>query len=71
MTNGRFEGFDPDKRIEVKFEEMEWLVLDELMEKAAALDSEVKLAQTSKESKNFGKRETRVRRGETKMKDPW
>ena len=71
LTNERFEGFDPGERINIKFEDMEWLVLNDLMNKASELDKEVKLAKTPKENKSLGSKETKVKKGETKWKDPW
>ena len=53
------------------FKDLKWLVLDELMAKAGELDSEVKLAKTSKEVKGFSEKDAKVKRGETKWKDPW
>ena len=71
LTNGIFDGFSGSKRIQVDFKDLKWLVLDELMAKAGELDSEVKLAKTSKEVKDFSGKDTKVKRGETKWKDPW
>ena len=71
LTNELFDGFDESKRIKVNFSDLEWIVMDELMEKAAELDSEVKLAKTSKEAKSFGGKDTKAKKGETKWKDPW
>ena len=71
LTNEIFEGFDESKRIKVRFEDLEWLVMDELMAKAGELDSEVKLAKTSKEVKSSGSKDTKAKKGETKWKDPW
>ena len=71
LTNGIFDGFTESKRIKVDFKDLKWLVLDELMAKAGELDSEVKLAKTSKEVKGFSEKDAKVKRGETKWKDPW
>ena len=71
LTNGIFDGFSGSKRIQVDFKDLKWLVLDELMAKAGELDSEVKLAKTSKEVIDFSGKDTKVKRGETKWKDPW
>ena len=71
LTNERFEGFKTENRIEKKFEELEWLVMGELMQKASELDAEVKFAKTSKESKSTGSGPAKVKKGETKWKDPW
>ena len=56
LTNGIFDGFTES---------------DELMAKAGELDSEVKLAKTSKEVKGSSEKDAKVKRGETKWKDPW
>ena len=71
LTNELFEGFDESKRIKVNFEDLEWIVLDEPMAKASELDSEVKLAKTSKDAKGLGDKQAKVKKGETKWKDPW
>eukprot|EP00435_Cladocopium_sp_Y103_P008053 s2362_g2.t1 len=51
LTNKGFEGFDTEKRIMKKFEDVEFMVLVELMEKAGQLDAEIKLAKSPKEAK--------------------
>ena len=71
LTNCIFDGFSESKRIKVKFEDLKWIVLDELMAKAGDLDSEVKLAKTSKGGKASARKMLNVKRGETKWKDPW
>lgn len=57
----------------MKFEDVKFLVLDELMEKAGEMDQEMRLARTSKEAK--GDRPTKDtlkrKRGQTKWEDPW
>ena len=71
LTNGIFDGFTETERIKVDFKDLKWLVLDEFMAKAGELDSEVKLAKTSKEVKGSSEKDAKVKRGETKWKDPW
>lgn len=73
LTNSIFEGFCQEKRIEVKFENMEFVVLGKLMKKAAELDEEVKLAKTSREAKSDRPQTTegKKKRGQTKWEDPW
>eukprot|EP00435_Cladocopium_sp_Y103_P061932 s382_g23.t1 len=51
LTNKEFGGFDMEKRIQKNFEDVKFMVLDELMEKAGQLDAEIKLAKSSKEAK--------------------
>eukprot|EP00438_Fugacium_kawagutii_P036576 Skav211973 [mRNA] locus=scaffold1330:10293:11657:+ [translate_table: standard] len=70
LTNDRFSDFDPAKRITVNFDELKFIVLRELMEKASELDTEIALAKTSKEAKGDAP-SIKKRRGETKWKDPW
>eukprot|EP00435_Cladocopium_sp_Y103_P022226 s207_g5.t1 len=70
LTNGRFEGFSKEKRLDMDFEKLEFIVLHEFINKAGELDEEIKLIKTSREGKQDktgGKR----KRGETKWKDPW
>lgn len=73
LTNDEFAGFSPELRINKKFEDIEFLVLNDLMKKAGELDQELKMAKTSREAK--GDRPMRAdlkrKRGETKWKDPW
>ena len=78
LTNQRFEEFSEDKRIEVDFEKLEFVLLGDLMQKAGELDSELKLHRTSKEAKQASREEEKARegqvkrkRGEMKWKDPW
>ena len=71
LTNGRYEGFDTNKRVEVEFENLDFIILKELIECAGELDEEVRLAKTSKESKEAKMKEPKRRKGETKWKDPW
>ena len=51
LTNQRFDDFDGRNRIDVKFEELEFLVMSDLLDKAGRLDEELKLYKTSKEAK--------------------
>ena len=70
LTNGRFEGFSKEKRVNLDFEKLEFIVLHELVNKAREFDEEIRMIKSSKEGKQdkyTGKR----KRGETKWKDPW
>eukprot|EP00438_Fugacium_kawagutii_P025749 Skav221045 [mRNA] locus=scaffold1448:254439:257677:+ [translate_table: standard] len=77
LTNEKFDDFDSGKRIVVSFEQLEWVLLDRLMERASELDEELKLHKTSKEAKraaHLGATEassSKRRKGEMKWKDPW
>lgn len=75
LTNMEFELFNEELRILRSFEELEFEVLDLLMEKAGELDKEIQLAKTSKASKKKAddeeKRRGGKKRGEMKWKDPW
>ena len=70
LTNGRFEDFEEDKRINVEFEDLEFIILKDLIEMAGKLNEEIKMVKTSKEAKG-SKPEGKRKRGETKWKDPW
>ena len=61
LTNSIFGGFTESKRIKVEFGDLKWIVLDELMAKAGDLDSEAKLAKTSKEVKGFIEKDAKLR----------
>ena len=73
LTNSEFEGFDPNKRTLMDFEDLKLIVMNKLMEKAASLDEEVKLAESSKEAKGDRPEDSRSKRkrGERRWKDPW
>ena len=43
LTNENFEGFDEAKRIPVKIEELEFIILHKLMKMAEEIDSEINL----------------------------
>ena len=49
LTNENFEGFEEAKRVPVKIEELEFLILHKLMKMAEEIDSEINLKRTSKE----------------------
>ena len=73
LTNDEFEGFDMSKRIEVNFEDIEFLVLPKLMRLAGDLDEEIKMAKSSKEAKGDRPAESlpKNKRGQTRWEDPW
>ena len=73
LTNGEFQGFDPTRRIEVEFGDLNFMILEKLMGLAGDLDSEVKMAKTSKEAKGDRPIDTipRKKRGSTRWEDPW
>ena len=41
LTNSEFEGFDPNKRTLMDFEDLKLIVMNKLVEKAAILDEEI------------------------------
>jgi hypothetical protein len=49
LTNENFEGFDEARRIPVKMEELEFIILHKLMRVAEEIDSEIVLKRASKE----------------------
>ena len=73
LTNSDFSGFLPEKRIERNFEDIQFEVLDKLVEKAGALDKDIRLAKSSKELKGDRPEETirKRKRGQTRWEDPW
>ena len=64
LSNGDTSGFSEDRRINIKMEEMQWVVLNKFMELGCAFAEESKCA--DKEWPRAGKRRKRLR--ET---DPW
>ena len=74
LTNSEFQDFDPGKRIRKELEEVEFILLHELMQEAAEMNEELKLARSSKEAKGDRpeREETSHRRkGQTRWQDPW
>ena len=74
LTNMEFEMFREELRITKKFEELDFEVLDLLMEKAGELDQEIKLVKSSKEGKKASwedEKKGKRKKGEMKWKDPW
>ena len=62
-----------EKRIEVNFEDLKFIVMNKLVDKASSLDEEIKLAKSSKEAKGDRPADTRLKRkrGQTRWEDPW
>ena len=48
LTNSKFDDFDEKLRIHVEFEELEFMIMGALMEKATELDAEIQLARSSR-----------------------
>ena len=79
LTNERFEDFAEERRIEVDFESLGFLVMPRLMEEAGRLDSELKIYKTSREAKldkiksgEIKLPETKKRKkGQLRWEDPW
>ena len=74
LTNSEFQGFNESKRIRKELEEVKFILLHELMQEAAEMNEELKLAKSSKEAK--GDRPEREepqkkRKGQTRWQDPW
>lgn len=51
LTNSEFQGFNESKRIKKELEEVKFILLHELMQEAAEMNEELKLAKSSKEAK--------------------
>ena len=72
LTNERFDDFGEENRLEVDFR-----VMNRMLEKAGGLDAELKLFKTSKEAKLAQLRAsskemvTKSKKGELRWKDPW
>lgn len=74
LTNSEFQGFNESKRIKKELEEVKFILLHELMQEAAEMNEELKLAKSSKEAKgDRPEREEpqRQRKGQTRWQDPW
>ena len=56
LTKGRFEKFDPKKKMEIDLEEAGFVVIPVLAEVAGRLDEEIKLRRVSKEAKVHGRK---------------
>ena len=59
----------------MKFEELEFLVMSDLLDKAGRLDEELKLYKTSKEAKQASmkadKGSVKTKKGQLRWQDPW
>ena len=78
LTNGRYDEFDPTRRITVDLERLDFMVVSELMEQAGELDHELRLHKTSREAKLDKLREEgelpkpkKLKKGEMRWRDPW
>ena len=76
LTNQMFDDFDMTNRLEVIFEELQFKVMNKLLDKAGQLDEELKLYKTSKEAKaaqlaSSLERGKKAKKGELRWKDPW
>ena len=75
LTNERFDDFDERRRIDVQFEQLDFMVMGKLLEKAGELDSELRLHKTSKEAKQAMERpsgeKVRSKKGQLRWQDPW
>ena len=75
LTNERFDDFDGANRIDVQFEQLEFLVMGKLLEKAGELDAELRLHKTSKEAKQAmeraGGENVKSKKGQLRWQDPW
>ena len=75
LTNERFDDFDERRRINVQFEQLEFMVMGKLLEKAGELDSELRLHKTSKEAKqameSASGEKVRSKKGQLRWQDPW
>ena len=69
LSKGRFEKFDPKKRIEVDLEKMDFKIIPVLAEVAGRLDEEIRLKKVSKEKKHPEKRTPAEEK--LRMKEPW
>ena len=73
LTNKECEHFDQNKRIEVNFEDMKFIIMGELMAKAGVLDSEIRLAKSSKAAKGDRPSDSHAKKkkGQARWEDPW
>ena len=69
LSKGRFEKFDPKKRIEVDLEKMDFKIIPVLAEVAGRLDEEIRLKKVSKEKKHPEKRTPAEEK--LRMREPW
>ena len=73
LTNEMFHGFREENRINVNFEELDFLILPGLMQAAQEVDAEVKMRKSKRDQGNSsqGAPARRRKKGETRWKDPW
>ena len=66
LTNQEFQEFNPEKRVKVELEDLEFKILPVLMKRAAELDQEVVLKKTSKEKATHHDLSKKMR-----LTEPW
>ncbi len=74
LTNAEFQDFDPSKRIQKELEDVKFVLLQELMEEAAEMNEELKMAKSSKEAKDDRpqrEEKSKKRKGQARWQDPW
>ena len=69
LSKGRFEKFDPNKRIQVDLETMGFQVIPALAEVAGKLDEEIRLKKVSKEQRGLERKTPAEEK--LRMREPW
>ena len=70
LTNGRFGRFDPNRRVEVELEKLDWIVLPEMLALSEDLYKQVQEAKAI--GKAEGRKQTKTKNKKTlKERQPW
>ena len=71
LTNGDFSAFSPSKRIEVKVEDMQWLVLNDLLDSADQIYKEVRTMREKGATPVQASEPGAKKRATLRQRDPW
>ena len=71
LTNGDVSAFSPARRVEVKVEEMQWLVLHDLLNSADQIYSEVRAMREKGAPQMQDSMPPSSKRASLRQRDPW
>ena len=74
LSNGYFDDFDPNLRVEIDLEKIKWIVLTPPLRRAPELFDQIKSLKEQKKSKGGGKSTKRKREGgaeKLRVRQPW
>ena len=71
LTNRDFSAFSPALRIDVKIEDLKWLVLDDLLKSADQLYQEVRAMREKSATPGQASAPPALKRASLRQRDPW